>query len=167
MVTELSDDAATGALDAAQVWADHAADLLGLATVLVGPHDAHDVVSLAFQRVIDRTDGGFRPTDLRSYLVRSVTNTANDQHRSRKRRQRRDLHGVVEQSIGSSDESAPVRVDIRRAVADLSVQQRAVVYLTYWEDLDSTAVGAVLDIAPATVRRHLVRARFQLRKELS
>jgi RNA polymerase sigma factor (sigma-70 family) len=46
------------------------------------------------------------------------------------------------------------------------VQQRSVVYFTYWEDLDAAAIGALLGISPDTVRRHLARARDHLRKAL-
>ena len=58
-------------------------------------------------------------------------------------------------------------LDVRRAVASLSMRQRAVVYFTYWDDLDSVEIGELLGISPASVRRHLVRARTHLRKALA
>lgn len=150
----------------ADLWREHAADLTRYATLLVGPNDAHDIVSIAFHRVTRQLDGGQSIRNVRAYLMRSVTNTATDQHRSQRRRQERDLRAATG-SPASTFEATGADLDIRRAVAELSVQQRAVVYFTYWEDLDSREVARLLDIAPATVRRHLSRARFQLRKELS
>lgn len=149
-----------------ELWRQHAPDLTRYATLLVGPHDAHDIVSIAFHRVAQRLDDGQSIPNVRAYLMRSVTNAATDQHRSQRRRQERDLRAAAS-SPTSTIEASGTELDIRRAVAELSVQQRAVVYFTYWEDLDSRDIARLLDIAPATVRRHLSRARFQLRKELS
>jgi RNA polymerase sigma factor (sigma-70 family) len=58
-------------------------------------------------------------------------------------------------------------VDVQRAVANLSLAQRAVVYFVYWEDLREQDIAEVLGISPGSVRRHLVRARAHLRKALS
>lgn len=150
----------------AELWRQHAADLTRYATLLVGPNDAHDIVSIAFHRVTHQLDVGEPVRNVRAYLMRSVTNAAFDQHRSQRRRQDRDLRAAAS-SPSATYEASATDLDIRRAVAELSVQQRAVVYFTYWEDLDSREVARLLDIAPATVRRHLSRARMVLRKELS
>ena len=56
---------------------------------------------------------------------------------------------------------------VRQQVGRLSVMQRAVVYLTYWEDLTPAAVAARLDVSEGTVKRHLARARSKLRKVLT
>jgi len=57
-------------------------------------------------------------------------------------------------------------VDVRIAVARLSVVQRTVVYFVYWEDQTERDVAQILVVAPGTVRRHLIRARLHLRKAL-
>ncbi len=147
-------------LDEATLWRLHSTDLVRYATLLVGPLDAPDLVSGAFMRVVR---SGRTLEQPRAYLMRAVTNAAASQHRSRRRRQVRDLHAVLPPAAAEHES----QLDIRRAVAGLSVQQRAVVYFTFWEDLDSTQIGDVLRISPATVRRHLARARFHLRKVLS
>jgi len=56
--------------------------------------------------------------------------------------------------------------EVARAVAHLSPQQRAVVFLTYWDDLDTSAVASLLGVSEGTVRKQLARARSQLRKVL-
>ena len=82
--------------------------------------------------------------------------------RSRERRWARDLA-----AIGPASTAAPdTFIDVRRAVAGLSVQQRAAVYFAYWEDLPERSIADLLQVAPGTVRRHLVRARSNLRKAL-
>ena len=53
-------------------------------------------------------------------------------------------------------------LDLLRAVATLPAQQRAAVALYYLEDRPVDEVAEVLEVAPATVRQHLFRARKQL-----
>jgi RNA polymerase sigma factor (sigma-70 family) len=141
-------------------WQDHGPAVVRYATLLVGPNDAADITAIAFGKVTQphRVAIG----DVRSYWMRAVFTVAQDQQRSRRRRQIRDLHAVLPTTTAMPD----TQVDIRRAVASLSVQQRAVVYFTYWEDLDSTQIAVMLGIDAATVRRHLSRARARLRKVL-
>lgn len=156
---EIDDTTDTSAAD--ELWRTHADELLRFATVLVGPTDAHDIVVEAFLRSTESmTPGGV--TNQRAYLFRAVVNHAHDLRRSRERRWARDLA-----AIGSTSMAAPdTFIDVRRAVAGLSVQQRAVVYLAYWEDLTERSIADFLQVSPGTVRRHLVRARSNLRKAL-
>jgi RNA polymerase sigma-70 factor (ECF subfamily) len=56
--------------------------------------------------------------------------------------------------------------EVSAAVAGLSPQQRAVVFLTYWDDLDPRSVGALLGVGEGTVRKQLNRARARLREVL-
>ena len=49
----------------------------------------------------------------------------------------------------------------------LSPQQRAVVVLTYWQDLTPSAVAELLDVSEGAVRKHLARARKHLRRVLA
>ena len=152
-------DIASTTSEREQLWRAHAGELIRYATLLVGPNDAADVVSAAFlQTAATRTD----VANARAYLFRTVTNRAIDRQRSALRRQARDLHAVLP-TVARTDDTD---LDIRRAVARLSVQQRAVVYFTYWEDLTDDAVGELLGISPGSVRQHLGRARLRLRKVL-
>jgi RNA polymerase sigma-70 factor (ECF subfamily) len=59
-----------------------------------------------------------------------------------------------------------VDVDVLAAVDKLSVQQRACVVLTYWEDLTPAEVASRLGISAGSVKRHLARARARLRELL-
>jgi RNA polymerase sigma-70 factor (ECF subfamily) len=68
----------------------------------------------------------------------------------------------------SSEVAIPVNVDVDvlAAVDKLSVQQRASVVLTYWEDLTPAEVGSRLGISEGSVKRHLARARARLKELL-
>lgn len=145
----------------AELWRTHAAELVRFATVLVGPSEANDIVVEAFLRSSDRVLAG-SVANPRAYLFRAVANHANDLRRSRERRWARDLAAIGPAAVDTPD----TYVDVRRAVAALSVQQRAVVYFAYWDDLPERAIADLLQVSPGTVRRHLVRARLNLRKAL-
>jgi RNA polymerase sigma factor (sigma-70 family) len=144
-----------------RLWREHSRDLIGLATVLVGPTDAHDIAVDAFLRAAPAAD---RPTvsNARAFLMRSVVNRAHDLRRSNERRWRRDLAAVGPASVRDPDSF----VDVRRAVSSLTLAQRSVVYFIYWEDRTEAQTAELLGVSAGTVRRHLVRARAHLRKAL-
>jgi RNA polymerase sigma factor (sigma-70 family) len=145
-----------------ELWRRHADELLRFATVLVGPTDAYDIVADTMLRVAAHVQSP-TVTNRRAYLFRAVANRATDQRRSQLRRWRRDLAAVGPVSTTQPDDFA----DVRRAVAALSPMQRAVVYLTYWEDLPERAIADFLELSPGTVHHTLDRARTILRRALS
>jgi RNA polymerase sigma-70 factor (ECF subfamily) len=57
-------------------------------------------------------------------------------------------------------------VDAHRALQQLAPQQRAVIYLTYWEDLRPQQIAELLEVGEGTVRKQLARAREHLRRIL-
>ena len=65
------------------------------------------------------------------------------------------------------DPAASMDLEVLDAVARLSVQQRAAVFLTYWEDLTPDAVAQRMGVSAGTVKRHLARARKRLGDLLS
>jgi RNA polymerase sigma-70 factor (ECF subfamily) len=143
------------------LWRAHSTRLIAYATYLVGPGDAHDVVADAFIRVASQAvDGRIEQPD--TYLLRAVRNQANSLRRSRSRRWKRDLAGIGPASITQQDSYA----EVRRAIAQLSLAQRSVVFLVYWEDRTEADAAELLGISQSTVRRHLERARIHLRKGL-
>jgi RNA polymerase sigma-70 factor (ECF subfamily) len=144
-----------------ELWRAHAAELLRFATVLVGPADAGDIVVEAMLRTERNALAGDVRTP-RAYLFRAVANHANDHRRSRTRRWARDLA-----AIGPAHADGPdTFVDVRRAVARLSVTQRAVIYFAYWEDMTERGIAELLQLSPGTVHRHLELARDHLRRVL-
>ena len=145
----------------ADIYRRNADDLVRFATVLVGPDDAQDVVSSAFARCMSsRQWEGV--ADHRAYLFRAVSNEAKNLKRSAARRRRREEATPIDRIV----EVGTPRPDVRSAIEELSVRQRAVVYLTYWHDMTDAMVADHLGVGAGTVRRHLSRAREKLREAL-
>lgn len=139
-------------------------DLVSYASALVGPDDAADVVADAFARLVERENAvwpGVR--EPRAYLFTVTLNAARLHLRGRIRREKR----VWRWSSPTSEHELLDDPTVVRALAELSLQQRAVTYLTYWEDLDPAAVASTLGVSIGTVKRQLARARSKLREVLS
>jgi RNA polymerase sigma-70 factor (ECF subfamily) len=141
--------------EVAECYGAHADELVRFAASLVGSSDADDVVSAAVLGVLRARTG--HVDDLGAYLYRSVVNAARKHWRTLDRRSRREAIRFDE-----AVEPADPRPEIAAALARLSPQQRAVVHLTYWEDLTPAMVAERLDVGEGTVRRQLARARSKL-----
>ena len=109
----------------AALWREHSQALLGYATILIGPSDANDIVVEAFMRAAPAVARG-DVDHPRAWFIRAVTNQAHDLRRARRRRWKRDLAALTEAAATETNEF----VDVQRAVAALSLSQRAVVYLS-------------------------------------
>lgn len=148
-----------------EVYEAEAPALARFAAMIVGPHSAEDVVSDAMLRLLDRP----LPSDIRPYLYRTVANTAKNHLRASGRRQSREERASIA-DCGSARQSVATpepRPEVVAAVAALSPQQRAVVFLTYWSDLSPGTVADYLGVSTGTVKRQLARSRSKLSKELS
>lgn len=144
-----------------QAYERYGANLTRFASSIVGPSDAADVVHDAITSLFASGSLG-RADNPRALMYRAVLNHARSMQRSTIRRRRREQR-FADQVVASD---SAVHPEVARAVAGLSAQQRACVFLTYWEDLTPTQVGERLDIAEGTVKAHLARARDRLREVL-
>lgn len=145
------------ALDA-EIYAKYSDALVRFATGLVGPSDAADVVSEAVLRAM--THRNWKDvTNHRAYLYRSVLNESRMHHRSTMRRRARETRTFSADPAYIPD----VRPDVLEAVGRLSTQQKASVFLTYWEGLTPSEVASRLGIGEGSVKRHLARARAKLK----
>jgi RNA polymerase sigma factor (sigma-70 family) len=144
-----------------EVYRKHAEDLTRFATGLVGPSNAADVVSEAVLSCFHSRKWA-TVTEKRAYLYRSVYNKAAEFHRSSHRRRRREALVAQRELV----ESPEIRPEVLSAVFSLSVRQRAVIVLTYWEDLDPAAIAIRLHISDGSVRRHLARGKSRLKEVL-
>lgn len=150
---------ATGVMDNEAVYRSYSEELTRYATGLVGPFDAPDVVTDACLKAFE-TRSWREVVDRRAYLYRTVLNVANDHHRRTLSRRLREMKVAGREEM--PDPAASIDVEVLDAVARLSVQQRAAVFLTYWEDLSPEAVAARMGVSTGTVKRHLARARRRL-----
>jgi len=151
----------TAVADSSEVYRRHADELIRYATALVGPIDAPDVVVDAVVTAL----GSRRWSEVhnqRAYLYRAVLNRAHSVRRGEARRRRREAKASAPDRVAMPDSS----LDAQRALGSLSPQQRAVVYLTYWQDLTPAQIAALLDVSEGTVRKQLTRARDHLRRIL-
>jgi RNA polymerase sigma-70 factor, ECF subfamily len=153
---------AIGVMDNEQVYRQYARELTEYATTLVGPFDAADVVTDACLRAF-ATRGWSGVENRRAYLYRTVYSVAKDHHRSTLSRRVRESKAAGREAVMPVE----VDVDVLRAVERLSVQQRAVIYLTYWADLPPDEVAGILGVSTGTVKRQLARARRRLGEWLS
>jgi RNA polymerase sigma factor (sigma-70 family) len=145
-----------------QVYRKYAEELIGFATFLVGPTDAPDVMADAVVKVL-ASKGWADVVNQRSYLFRAVLNEARMAYRRQSRRQAYEQRGAGRDDIHEPVVPSP---EVLQAVLRLSARQRAVIFLTYWDDLDPRAVAVLLGISEGAVRRHLARARKTLRRTL-
>jgi RNA polymerase sigma-70 factor (ECF subfamily) len=148
---------AAGVMDNEQVYRNYSQELTRYATGLVGPFDASDVVTDACLRAFDSPSWP-DVVDRRAYLYRTVFSVATDHHRRTLSRRLREIRSASPEAI----ETTPADVDVLRAVSNLSVSQRAAVFLTYWEDLRSSEVADRMGISEGAAKRHLARARKRL-----
>lgn len=155
---------ATGVMDNESVFRNYSEELTRYATGLVGPFDAPDVVTDACLKAFE-TRNWPEVVDRRAYLYRTVLTVAHDHHRRTLSRRVRELKSAGPDQI--PDPAAAIDVAVLDAVARLSVQQRAAVFLTYWEDLSPEAVADRMGVSVGSVKRHLARARKRLGEILS
>ncbi|MDO8364688.1 MAG: RNA polymerase sigma factor [Actinomycetota bacterium] len=155
--------------EASDVYRRHADELVRYATALVGPAEAPDVVVDAALAAF-RSPGWPAVGNQRAYLYRAVLNRALSVRRSDGRRAAREARvaalDAAERRAPAVGAAAVSSVDAQRALAALSAQQRAVIYLTYWDDQTPAQVAAMLGVGEGTVRKQLARAREQLRRIL-
>lgn len=145
----------------------YADDLVRYATVLVTASVAADVVADTFADMLRHPDGAWsRARDVRGFLFGAVANRARMHHRQNARRRQREHQLVAARPSHVDDVVEPVE-GLVEAFEGLSVQQRAVTYLTYWHDLSVSEVAETLGVGDGTVRRQLARARSRLRGALS
>ena len=138
----------------------HADELIRFATAMVGPDDASDVVTDAMIELFHGPLELERVANLRALLFRTVHRRVLDHRRAASRRAVRELKfaGREVRSTASLDSDSA-----RTALMALSVQQRTMVFLTYWCDMPPADVAAVVGVSEGSVRKQLARARARMR----
>lgn len=149
-------------LTKAEVYEKYADQLVRFATGLVGPSDGRDVVSTAVVNAM-WSAGWSSVRNERSYLYKSVLNEARRHHRDTMRRRSVELRASLGREVALLPE---IRPDVLEAVGRLSVSQRAVVFLAYWEDMRPAEIARHLGLSEGTVHRQLGRGQARLRRLL-
>ncbi len=142
----------------AKVYQELRFELTRLATALVGPSDAEDVVADVVARVLERPGGLAGLKEPRPYLVKAIINEARSRFRARRR--------VA--NLAARIEVRPVHADhgdqLVDVVSQLPPQQRAATFLVYWEGHTSVSAAELMGCRPATVRRYLHLAQRKLKE---
>ena len=137
------------------------------------PDVAEDVAQRALVRVY-RSFNSYTPNGRITTWVYHITrNSLIDLNRAETREQ--DLHDTMRLDALTSTVAAGTEEPIallaasdllRRVMGALTVQRRVVLDLADLQGFNSTEVGEMLDLSPATVRVHLHHARRVLREEI-
>jgi RNA polymerase sigma factor (sigma-70 family) len=148
---------------------EHARDLLGYALRrTAGPEDAADVVAetflVAWRRIAEIPSGA----SARLWLYGLARRTLANQIRGERRRDRLSerLRADLTTHLPDRQATEPGERALVEALGRLGGDDREVLRLTFWEDLDSGEVARVLGVSPVTARGRLHRARRRLRREL-
>jgi len=155
---------AAGVMDNEQTYRSYSLELTRYATGLVGPFDAQDVVTDACLKAFESRNWS-EVVDRRAYLYRTVLSVATDHHRRTLSRRLREMKTAGRDVM--PDATSDLDFEVLDAVAKLSIQQRAAIFLTYWEDMSPEQVARQMGISTGSVKRHLARARKRLGEMLS
>lgn len=147
-------------MDDAKVYQEVRNELTRLATALVGPSEAEDVVATVVAKTLDRRGGLSGLADPKPYLVKAVINEARSRYRQRRVRRERPIH-----QRGDTP-AADYHDQLLEVVSQLPPQQRAATFLVHWEGHTPTSAAALMGCRPATVRRYLHLAHNKLREAL-
>lgn len=125
---------------------------------------AEDVVQEALVRAWQRSARGERIESLPAWTRTVSLNLA----RSGLRRLRAELRAKQRIAAAAPRQTGPsgLRVDVRRALRELSRRQREVIVLRYYLDLDVAEVAAAMGTPEGTVKSLLFRARSALAEAL-
>ncbi len=125
--------------------------------------DADDLVQIALERALTRTDQWQPGTRLDSWMFRIMQNAWIDETRARERRGQTFVAEEEGEHVGVSTTDAQIdAIAVRKAVAQLNDDQRAVVGLVLVEGLPYKEAAEVLGVPIGTLTSRLARARETL-----
>jgi RNA polymerase sigma factor (sigma-70 family) len=125
--------------------------------------DADDLVQIALERALTRTDQWQPGTRLDSWMFRIMQNAWIDETRARERRGQTFVAEEEGEDVGVSTTDTLIdAIAVRKAVAQLSDDQRAVVGLVLVEGLPYKEAAEVLGVPIGTLTSRLARARETL-----
>jgi RNA polymerase sigma-70 factor (ECF subfamily) len=129
--------------------------------------DADDLVQIAIEKALVRTGQWTPGTRLDSWMFRIMQNAWIDEVRSRRRHGETFVPEEEAEHVGVSTTDAQIdALAVRKAVAQLSDEHRAVVALVLVEGLAYQEAAQVLDIPIGTLTSRLARAREKLQDML-
>lgn len=129
--------------------------------------DADDLVQMAVEKALTRTDQWTPGTRLDSWMFRIMQTTWIDELRARERRGQTFVAEELGEHVGVATHDVQIdALAVRKAVSRLGDDQRAVVGLVLVEGLSYQEAAGVLDIPVGTLTSRLARAREALQSML-
>ncbi|HUE74523.1 MAG TPA: sigma-70 family RNA polymerase sigma factor [Pirellulaceae bacterium] len=156
----------------AAVWTEQAQPLAALALGLGLKRDqAADALQDVFVMAIDKPPAITDAAELKRWLFRVTVNRCHLEHR-RKGRWRRLWSTLAGAWRGDAVNAAAVlkselKGEVDQALSKLEADDRALVVMRYFSDLNSREIAEIVGIPEATVRGRLRAARRKLAKELA
>jgi RNA polymerase sigma-70 factor (sigma-E family) len=146
--------------------ADSGAELLRIATLLTSdPHTAEDVYQETLQRLAARWS---RVDNPKAFCRRVMHNIVVDQARARARRPHElrlfDSTEKIDPRSADQHHSVELWPSLRAALDSLTVQQRTVLVLRYFDDRSEAEVASLLGISIGAVKSTASRAIAHLRE---
>jgi RNA polymerase sigma-70 factor (sigma-E family) len=139
--------------------------LLRMATLLTADPDlAEDVYQETLHRLALRWSRVGSP---KAFCRRVMNNIVIDQARARRRRPRElfSVHDRTDPRSADPVTAAELRPALLAALGTLTLQQRTIVVLRYFDDLSENEVAELLGVSPGTVKSTASRAVAQLRTQ--
>ncbi len=128
---------------------------------------AEEAVQAAWAIVWRRLDTLEDHRRLRPWLVSVAVNEAKQLLRRRGRRSRVELATDASMVAGGPDPALNASgLDLRRALAELEPEDRALLAMRYVAGFDSTELAAAIGLSPSGTRNRLERLLARLRREL-
>jgi RNA polymerase sigma-70 factor (ECF subfamily) len=144
----------------------HVHDVYRYALAVLGePADAEDVTQTTFLNAYRAYQRGERPRKPQNWLIAITHNVCRQRFRQAQRRPR-EVAYVDEIGEPEREENGPGAEEIRRALSQLSPNQRAAIVLRELEGRSYAEVAAVLGITTSALEALLFRARRALREQL-
>jgi RNA polymerase sigma-70 factor (ECF subfamily) len=145
----------------------HHASMSKVAFTVCGDSElARDATQQAWEIAWRRLPGLRDHSQVRSWLVAIAANEARQAVRRRRSRPVVDLNERVDAASGADPADRIGTVDLARALAHLSADDRALIALRYVAGLDATEIASGLQLSPSGVRSRLARLLQHLRTEL-
>lgn len=134
--------------------------------------DVDELVQSTFMACVQSIDSFRQQSSFRTFLFAIARRKLYRYYRSKRRHGDKldfNLTSVAELRTGARTNlgRAEERQQLLHALSSLPVDQQILLELFYWEEMSGDALAEVLDIAPATVRSRLHRARAALRKRVA
>lgn len=139
----------------------------------VGPDEVEDLIQRTFLACVESRDRFRGDSSFRTYLY---VVARNELYRHIRKRSRDEVQAGLDFTVSSLFDLglSPSKVVAKQeehglvleALRRIPVDQQILLELYYWEQVPGPELARVLEVAPATVRTRLFRARDALRKQM-